>query len=388
MKKILIFGAGKIGRAFIGQLFSNASYEVVFVDAVQSIVDLLNQHQKYNVVIRDLRPDIITVENVRAIHARDNAKVVAEIIDTDLIVTCVGLNALPLIAPVIAEGLLKKYVANPDSKTDIILAENLRNAAFYFSGQIASHLPKMFPLANNVGFIETSIGKMVPIMSDEDMAEDPLQVFAEAYNTLIVDGKGFKNPIPNVQGLAPKENIKAWVDRKLFIHNMGHAIAAYFGNYYHPEKEYLYEVLADKKIEDLTRAAMQESGAVLRAIYPQEFTKQDIDNHIDDLINRFENRLLGDTVYRVGSDLKRKLGKSDRIATPIRYAIQYQLPFDHILKGYKAALCFYATLNNAQHPDDIFIIDQYKKKGIEFIMKEISGIDPEKCLRNTSKEIV
>ena len=32
-KKILIFGAGKIGRSFIGQLFSRAGYELVFIDA-------------------------------------------------------------------------------------------------------------------------------------------------------------------------------------------------------------------------------------------------------------------------------------------------------------------------------------------------------------------
>ena len=31
-KKMVQFGAGNIGRSFIGQLFSRSGYEVVFVD--------------------------------------------------------------------------------------------------------------------------------------------------------------------------------------------------------------------------------------------------------------------------------------------------------------------------------------------------------------------
>ncbi|MBA7563374.1 Mannitol-1-phosphate 5-dehydrogenase [subsurface metagenome] len=31
-KKMIQFGAGNIGRSFIGQLFSRSGYEVVFVD--------------------------------------------------------------------------------------------------------------------------------------------------------------------------------------------------------------------------------------------------------------------------------------------------------------------------------------------------------------------
>ncbi|NJK84846.1 MAG: hypothetical protein HC906_01560 [Bacteroidales bacterium] len=85
-----------------------------------------------------------------------------------------------------------------------------------------------------MGLVETSIGKMVPIMTSKDIEEDLLQVFAEPYNTLILDKNGFKNPIPDIRGLAPKVNMKAWVDRKSFIHNLGHAVAAYIGKLFCP----------------------------------------------------------------------------------------------------------------------------------------------------------
>jgi mannitol-1-phosphate 5-dehydrogenase len=45
---------------------------------------------------------------------------------------------------------------------------------------------------------------MVPLMTQKDLQHDVLQVFAEEYNTLCLDKMAFKNPIPEIEGLAPK----------------------------------------------------------------------------------------------------------------------------------------------------------------------------------------
>jgi mannitol-1-phosphate 5-dehydrogenase len=88
---------------------------------------------------------------------------------------------------------------------DIIIAENMRNAGQYISSGLTQLLPSGYPFNKLVGLVETSIGKMVPIMSQKDFEQDPLQVFAEPYNTLIVGKIGFKNPLPDIGFLAPKE---------------------------------------------------------------------------------------------------------------------------------------------------------------------------------------
>ena len=381
-RKILVFGAGKIGRSFIGQVFSRGGYEVVFADAVKSIVDLLNEYRKYNVVIRDDVPQVIPVENVRALHISDRQSIAGEISDVELIAVCVGQQGLRDVAEIIAEALVDKWKRFPDKCTDVILAENLRDASTFFAGEMGKYLPDDFPIHEKVGLIETSIGKMVPIISTEMTKEDPLQVFAESYNTLIVDGKEFKNAIPPVPDLAPKENIKAWVDRKLFIHNMGHAMAAYFGNCHFPEKEYMYEVLEDPEIENLTRSAMQQSGNILMAVHPGEFTRQEIEDHIEDLIKRFKNRYLGDTVYRVGCDLKRKLGEGDRIATPLKFAVLHGLSFDAILKGYECALTFRAPgPDGKENAEDRKIREFCENNGLARALEEISGLDPGAILK-------
>ena len=49
MKKAVMYGAGNIGRGFIGQLFSESGYEVAFIDVNREIIDQLNRDGQYPV---------------------------------------------------------------------------------------------------------------------------------------------------------------------------------------------------------------------------------------------------------------------------------------------------------------------------------------------------
>ncbi len=263
LPKLVLFGAGKIGRSFIGQLFSLGGYEVVFIDVFQTVIDELNLRGKYNVVIKGDKESVINIKNVRGVYSGDVVKVIEEIATARIVAVSVGLKGLKAVIPLIGKGLIKRYEILGAAPLDIIIAENLRNAAEFMSDALRDNLPLGFPLDDRVGLIETSIGKMVPIMLKKDMEADILQVFAEHYNTLILDKLAFKNPIPEIEGLAPKENMKAWVDRKLFIHNLGHATTAYLGYLAHPTATFLYEVLSDSQLKDKVRQTMLQAADIL-----------------------------------------------------------------------------------------------------------------------------
>ena len=110
--------------------------------------------------------------------------------------------------------------------------------------------------------------------------------------------------------------MRAYVDRKSFIHNLGHAVTAYLGYVRDPKLVYLWEAVARPDVQAVARAAMWESARALIREYPEEFTEANQDAHIEDLLRRFANRALGDTIFRVGRDLPRKLSPEDRLRAP------------------------------------------------------------------------
>ena len=373
-KKMLQFGAGNIGRSFIGQLFSRSGYEVVFVDINKELIKELNKKRKYKLVIKrnNLPDEIILIENIRAIDSFDKEAVIREIVDADIIATAVGKHAIPQIIPVIALGLQLRYKKRGKNPLDIVIAENLRNAADYLRKELKNFIPEEYPFDELVGLIESSIGKMVPLMKEEDKKKDLLWVFAEPYNTLIVDKKGFKNPLPQVMDLWAIENIKAYVDRKLFIHNLGHSASAYIGYQYNSEMTFIYEALEVPGIYKTVRECMKQSAVTLNGVYPNDLTLPYLQNHIDDLLFRFQNKSLGDTIFRVGRDLYRKLDKNERLVGPMLLAQREGTPYNKIKKAFYTALDFKAKdeKGNMYPQDEIFFQREYPK-GLRHILRSI-----------------
>ncbi|MCX6328133.1 MAG: mannitol-1-phosphate 5-dehydrogenase [Bacteroidia bacterium] len=344
-RKIVIFGAGKIGRSFIGQLFGSGGYKVIFVDINPEIVSRLNKQGSYKVITKGEKDEGITVRNVQAILASDLKKIAEAVSTAGILAVSVGKNAIEKVIPLIASGLKIRYIQNPNQPLDIIIAENMIAAADFMKGRLIKNLPADYPFNDLIGLIETSIGKMVPIMTQVELEKDPLMVYSEPYNTLILDGKAFKTPVPEIKGLTPKNNIKAWVDRKAFIHNLGHATAAYYGVYRHPSSVFMYEILDDSEVLQFTRDVMLQSADILKDAYPNDFTINELEEHIDDLLHRFRNKSLGDTILRVGHDLTRKLNRDDRFMGAIHLAGKFNKPYDKILKAMSYGLFFRAKDN-------------------------------------------
>ena len=347
-----------------------------------ALVAEINRRREYLVVIkREGRPDeAIPVRGVRAVDGRDLAAVAAELSDAELASVSVGKAALPKVLPSIAAGLLARQkraraAGSEVPPLDLIIAENDREARDTIRAGLASLLPSGFPLGSRLGLVEASIGKMVPIMRAEDLAADRLRVFAEAYNELIVDGRGFLGPAPSVPGLAPAANIEAYVDRKLFVHNLGHAAVAYLGFRADPSERLICRALRLPGLRDAARRAMGQAAAALALEYPGELSPASLEEHIDDLLERFGNSALGDTIYRVGRDLSRKLHKSDRVVGAALLCERRGLPWDGIAAVFDAALGFDARDEaGAAFPPDSGFREALARGGLEAALGEICGL--------------
>ena len=375
--KLVQFGAGKIGRSFIGQIFSRAGWGVVFVDVDRRIIEELNRKRGYTVVVKDRVEETLEVTGVRGVYASDIVQVSDELAGADLIATAVGKQALPLLAKPISRGLLKRQKTRPGEPLDIILCENMQNAADFFRDTLKSTLEKEpggggIDINVQVGFVETSIGKMVPIMGKRDRGKDPLLVYAEAYNTLIVDRLGFRGPVPDIPQLDPRDNMRAYVDRKLYIHNLGHAVLGYVAHVFRPDYRFVWEAAFDEVIVRVTSEAMWESGRALIMEYPDEFNEKNIGEYIEDLLHRFGNRSLGDTIFRVGRDLYRKLGPEDRLAGAINLCRKHGLIPERICLGLASALFFKGIDEQGHmHKMDREFHEKEMKRGVRHVLENV-----------------
>lgn len=370
---IVVFGAGNIGRSFIAPVFSRGGFEVVFADVDPTLVDALNRRKAYTVVEKSDDEDErhVTVAPVRAVRADDAAAVYRELSEARLAVTAVGGGAFDAVISAIGAGARSRT-----GPLDVILAENIHGAAARARKVLLSGGQSDQELSRRFGLVETSIGKMVPIMPRELRPADPLLCWAEPYNALIVDADGFTASPPAVPDLHPVSPIGPWVDRKLYVHNMGHAAAAYLGYRAHPEAEYLWEVLEDPDVLACVGNAMRRSAEALARIYPESFTLAELEEHVYDLLRRFRNRALEDTVYRVGRDLKRKLHRDDRLVGALRLVLKADLDPSPIVEALRAAPAFTKKGPGGEVLEsDAELKRRFAEHGPEWLAHEVIGVD-------------
>lgn len=145
---------------------------------------------------------------------------------------------------------------------------------------------------------------------------------------------------------------------------------------FNPDFIHIHEALSAPEIYRLVRETMLQSANLLLIKYPDEFTGQMLIDHIDDLLYRFQNKKLGDTIFRVGRDLFRKLSPDDRLTGSIKLAIDLNQSYDKILFILICATRFRATDEEGNlFTNDAEFIRLFNEK-ISSVLSEVCGFDP------------
>jgi mannitol-1-phosphate 5-dehydrogenase len=201
---------------------------------------------------------------------------------------------------------------------------------------VKAELPSVYHpyLADHIGFVDTVISRMIPPLPSELRHQDPGLIIVEPYKELPVDAAGFVGPPPEIVGMIPATPFPFYAERKLYIHNAGHAVLGYLG--YQRGYRYGYEALADPPILVIVRGAMAESQQALEKKYG--LAAGSLSPYIEDILVRFGNRALGDTLVRLGRDPIRKLGPQDRLVGAALNCLAQEVKPDNLIKGIVAAL--------------------------------------------------
>lgn len=369
MKSAVMYGGGNIGRGFIGMLLSASGYEVTFVDVAEPVVNTLNEKHCYPVrIISGEGNRDIQVENVKAVNGNDTSAVAEAIASAEVMATAVGVNVLKYIIGNIVAGIRLRKERN-GGPLNILICENLMDANKVIEGMLKAHLTpeEQDWFDENIGLVEASIGRMVPVQTEQMKDGDPMRVCVESYGFLPVDKDAFKGQIPQIRNMVPFSPFDFYLKRKLYIHNMGHATCAYLGDLL--GLAYIYEAIDRDEVYILVRGAMEESAQALSKKYNVELA--DILCHVTDLLYRFTNAALQDTCKRVGGDPRRKLGAQDRIIGAATTALEMGITPAYICVGAAAAL--YRFINEADG------MDQGEGSALA-VLKEVSGLTEEDTL--------
>lgn len=168
------------------------------------------------------------------------------------------------------------------------------------------------------------------------------------------------------------DNLEAYVERKLFTLNTGHAICAYLG--FINDKATIEESINDENIYKIVKSAMIESGSGL--CKKHGFDEDAHKEYIDKIIKRFKNPHLKDYVTRVGREPLRKLSIEDRLVKPMLTAYEFELPVDNLLVGIAAALHF----NNPEDAESVLMQEKIAKYGLRDAVADFTSIADKELL--------
>ncbi|MCZ9644212.1 mannitol-1-phosphate 5-dehydrogenase [Lactobacillus crispatus] len=309
------FGAGNIGRGFIGETLADNGFGIDFVDVNETIIDELNKRGEYDIELAAPGKKRIHVSNVDGINnAKDPDKVVEAIKSTDMITTAIGPKILAIIAPLIAKGLTARIQSGNTTPLDVIACENMIGGSEHLKEEVYKHLDDDVKpeLDKYIGFPNAAVDRIVPIQHNDD----PLFVSVEDFKEWVIDESQMKNKDIKLKGVDYAPDLEPYIERKLFSVNTGHATVAYTG------KSLGYDTIGDA-IKDpfvlkQVKRVLSETRSLLYHKWNKEFTEESLEEYHNKILSRFQNPYISDDIARVGRTPIRKLGYNERFIRPIR----------------------------------------------------------------------
>jgi len=375
---VLIIGAGKIARGYVGHLVALANTPICFVDVNEQVVRLINERGRYTVHILGNEQKSMTVTNITALHSAD-PRVAAVVAKAPLAFVSVGGPNLPAVAATLAPGLSARRAAGA-KLLNLVCCENWRLPAQLLREHLAAKLAgdDLAYLAGQVGIAEATVLRSCIEPTAAQRAADPLAVQAQDYWELQIDAAALVEPLPPIAGLKPQDKFYASLERKLFTYNAGNAVIGYLGAL--RGHEYLFQAATDPQILEVAQGVYDESGAAICAKHG--YTHEEQAAFALASLRKYQDSKIVDPVERQVRDPLRKLGRYDRLIGPACLALEYGI------RPYALALAIAAALHydNPHDPAAVKLQALLATDGLDAVLESVCGIDPQGELATLVKQ--
>lgn len=362
--KAVHFGAGNIGRGFIGEILHKNQFDVTFIDVNDTIIQALQERKAYTIGLADESKEKISIDRVSGINNQLQPEAVIEAItNASIITTAIGPNILPFIAELVAKGIEARKAANVTQKVDMIACENMIGGSSYFKSEILKHLTDHDYLEEYIGFPDAAVDRIVP----EQKHEDVLYVEVEPFSEWVINQTQVKNTSIHLKGVQYVDDLEPYIERKLFSVNTGHATVAYTAAWFGYQT--IDEAMEDTLVLAQLKAVLEETGRLLVAKWG--FNEEKHQAYINKIIHRFQNKYISDAVSRVARTPIRKLGKQERFIRPIRELHERGIESPHLL----AMVGMILNYHDSHDVESVKLEEMLAKQPLEKVIKEVTGIE-------------
>jgi mannitol-1-phosphate 5-dehydrogenase len=363
--KAVHFGAGNIGRGFVGLLLHEGGYELVFSDVAAPLVDAINGVTSYTVHEVGEGGRGTRVTGFRAINSAEHAQeVVDEIATANVVTTAVGPTILKFVAPHIVQGLGLRSPSAPPLQ--IMACENAINATDLLRDEIVELAADGWEaISARAVFANTAVDRIVPAQPEGAGVDVTVEPFYE----WAIERPPFGDDPPRIPGAHFVDDLAPYIERKLFTVNTGHATTAYLGA--QAGIETIAGALADDAIAGRVAAALEETSALLAAKHGLD--PDDLATYRETILRRFRNDALPDTVWRVGRQPLRKLSRHERFVGPAAEAAERGLPVDALVDAIGALLAFADT----EDPQSVDLQRMLREMDAASFTASTTGLEPE-----------
>lgn len=374
--KAVHFGAGNIGRGFVGLLLHEGGYELVFSDVAAPLVDAINAVSEYTVhEVGDGGTDKV-VTGFRAVNSQtDPQAVIDEIATANVVTTAVGPTILRFVAPHIVAGLALRDPSAPPLQ--VMACENAIGATDILRDEVRAQAGDAWEaLSARAVFANTAVDRIVPAQPPGEGVDVTVEPFFE----WAIERTPFGDDPPTIPGAHFVDDLAPYIERKLFTVNTGHATTAYFGAQAGIEK--ISDALADPAIAARVSATLEETSALLEAVHGLDAAE--LAAYRATILRRFANPALPDTVGRVGRQPLRKLSRHERFVGPAAAAAERGLPTSALVAAMGAALAF-------DEPDDEQSVElqrRLREEDAAAFTAAVTGLEPGHPLFAAVEEVV
>lgn len=364
--KAVHFGAGNIGRGFIGEILHKNGFEITFVDINETLIDALNDRDTYEIEYADDAHERLTVSGFNGINnGKDPEAVSKAVAEADIVTTAIGPNILPYIAELIANGIKQRREADVETAIDIIACENMIGGTDFLNEKVSAYFDDADRayVDQFVGFPNAAVDRIVPIQSHED----PLFVSVEPFSEWVIDQSNLKGDHIHLEDVLYVDDLLPFIERKLFSVNTGHATTAYTGKHYGYTT--IDEALEDDKVLGQLKDVLAETGGLL--VEKWGFDQETHQAYANKIVGRFQNKYISDAISRVARTPIRKLGYDERFIRPIREAKERNLSYDALI----ATVAYIFEYNDADDEQSQQLQSMLAEKPLDEVIAEVTGLE-------------